>query len=139
MCKVKIDKMCKLNSDVRPMSLWQYMLMPFGLSLKQKSIDYYFTGIFISIISVLLLTRAASLFVSNESWNVFFFKVLSFVQSCLFLVAYCHLKRTFKKLNAMYDEIQHFITKYRRYGHPLTTPLVLFILYSCLTYTCTVS
>ena len=43
---------------------------------------------------------------------------------------------TFEKLNFMYDEIQHFLTKYRRYGHPFTKPLVLFIVNSCLTYIC---
>ena len=130
--------MCKVKVVIRPMSLWQYMLMPFGLSLKHKSIDYFFTGIVISIFSLLLLTMVSSLFMLNQSWNFLLFKVLTVAQNSLFLIAYTHLKRTFEKLNFMYDEIQHFLTKYRRFGHPFTTPLILFVVFSCLFYTCTV-
>ena len=130
--------MCKVKFDMRPMSLWQYMLMPFGLSLKHKSIDYYFTGIVISIFSLLLITMVSSLFMLNPSWNFLLFKVLTVAQNSLFLIAYTHLKRTFEKLNFMYDEIQHFLTKYHRFGHPFTTPLILFVVFSCLFYTCTV-
>ena len=43
---------------------------------------------------------------------------------------------SFEKLNLMYDEIQHFLTKRRLYGNPFTTPLILFIVFCCLSYSC---
>ena len=73
----------------------------------------------------------------NDSCNFFFFKVLSVAQSSLFLVLYYHLKMRFEKLNAMYDEIQHFLIKKCLFGHPFTPPLILFIVNFCLFYTCT--
>jgi len=115
--------------EKKPMNILQYMLTPFGLSLRHKSIDYYFTGIVVSVFGLFFITIFLSLFTSFTSFFVLSFKICMLLVIITTIWSYLHLKTTFWKFIAMYDEISHFEHKnYKR--SPFTLPLTTFIVIS---------
>ena len=116
----------------KPMNLIQYMLTPFGLSLRHKSIDYYFTGIVVSVFGLFLLTLVLS-FISLTPITGLILRIIVFFYVITSIMAYIHLKSTFWKFIAMYDEISHFEHKYSM-STSFTIPLITFIIWFISSY-----
>ncbi len=49
------------SNTMKSMNLYQYMLLPFGLSLRYKSLDNIFTGISITNILIIIISILLSL------------------------------------------------------------------------------
>ena len=119
------------------MNLFEYMIVPFGLSLKHKSLDNCFIGITYSVFGLFLVTIALSLpfftTVSDLIMKINFIVVISSMTS-----AYCLLKNKFEKILGMISSIEAFEEKRCKPKQKFRLSLIAFILCFMLTFVASV-
>ena len=89
------------------MNLFQYILLPFGLSLRHKTLDYIFSGISSSVFFLMAVTTLLSLPI-NTSIEVILLKISSFGLLFVWIWAYILLNKRSEDLYGMFDAILVF-------------------------------
>lgn len=115
------------------MTLFQYILSPFGLTLRHKTWDNIFFGISLTIFSVFVLTFVASL-TQITPWYIFVMKLIIFCCIATFVMIYIKLKANLSKIIVMYDEICVYETKYNLKTTTFDTTLIAFVLCFVVSY-----
>ena len=102
--QLRLSKFIKLFT----MNLFQYILLPFGLSLKHKTLDFIFTGISVSTLGILFMTHLLALPKDYLSFNAVLSKISGLVLFCISTRAYIHLKKCSEDIYGMFDAILVF-------------------------------
>ena len=89
------------------MNLFQYVLLPFGLSLRYKTLDYIFTGISTSIFGLMVGTTLLSL-PMDSSLNVILAKLVALLVEFFRIWAYVFMRKRSEDLYGMFDAILIF-------------------------------
>ena len=115
------------------MRLFQYMLVPFGLSFRFASIDYYFSGITVSIFGLFFVTTVLSFGVFNDIKMVVL--KISFLVTVLCLIrSFKLLQQNLEKFYEMYDEILAFDETHTPQTNKFGLSMIIFLLSFMLTY-----
>ena len=92
------------------MNLFQYILLPFGLSLRHKTLDNIFTGISVSMFGLVFTTIMVSIPFCNTTKTIIFrFSSLAIQMS--YIAAYYLLKKRSEDIYGMFDAILEFEKK----------------------------
>ena len=89
------------------MNLFQYILLPFGLSLKHKTLDSIFTGISYSVFSLWLITQVLSLLI-DMTIKTTLLKLSSFTVGLIWVRIHIFLKQNSEDFYGMFDSILAF-------------------------------
>ena len=115
------------------MRLFQYMLVPFGLSFRFNSLDYYFTGITISIFGLFFVTTVLSFGAFNDT-KMILLKANFLVTVSSMLWSFKLIKQKLEKFYGMYDEILAFDEMYIQSRNTFGFSLIIFLLSFTFTY-----
>ena len=115
------------------MTLFQYILSPFGLTLKHKTWDHIFIGITITVYSVISLTVITSFSIPTH-YYISTIRILMLLIFISHLMAFLTMKRVLAKIVCMFDEICEYERKYQLKNTTFDLTLIVFLLSYILTY-----
>ena len=115
------------------MTLFQYILSPFGLTLKHKTWDHIFTGIIITIFTVFSLTILTSLSIVTPFY-IIIIKIAVLSTLITYISAFILMKKIFSKIICMYEEICDYDCKYRQKKTTFDFTLIVFVITFIITY-----
>ena len=107
--------------------LYQYMLVPLGVSNKFKTLDNIFNGITLSIYGLFLITCVLSLATISTKYE-FIIRLSAFLYVAVGLKAHKDLNNNIKDFLGMTEAIENFESKRCPNNCPFSYSLIIFLL-----------
>src|SRR5882724_860191 len=89
----------------------KYLLIPYGINSKIKFIDYFFTGLFISIQFIVLIIALINIY-NNNTKIIYYSCFYSILLFSTILLSYFYVKYNYKKLFEIFDELIEIYEKH---------------------------
>src|SRR6185437_2552608 len=103
--------------------MFEYLFIYFGINCKHQILNYFFTGLSMSIFPALVLIIPFSLSLSDAP-AVILSKLLSASVVTTCFISYAFVKSKSILIFEIFDEINAYYTRYRQHRHVIITSIV---------------